>query len=167
MEPDAVQQNSQEGVKQEEEEDEEDETDPTVLAKKQKQLARRGVTFEAKVDPKVHTKQACFVSYNRRKYPTAADFRQLSHMLAFTFQELHAENSLGLKQQETICSELRLWLLLTKPIATTHAPACHAVLRFVMRLGKFGSFAAADEAWQWQHVLTFDQQYSHSMDGTA
>ena len=53
MEPDAVQQNSQEGVKQEEEEDEDDEADPAVLAKKQKQLARRGVTFEAKVDPKV------------------------------------------------------------------------------------------------------------------
>ena len=38
---------------EQEEEEEEDEADPAVLAKKQKQLAKRGVTFEAKVDPKV------------------------------------------------------------------------------------------------------------------
>lgn len=52
MEPDTAQQNSQEGAADQEEEDE-DEADPAVVAKKQKQLAKRGVTFEAKVDPKV------------------------------------------------------------------------------------------------------------------
>ena len=50
MEPDTSQQDAPAG--QDEEEDEE-EADPVLLAKKQKQLAKRGVTFEAKVDPKV------------------------------------------------------------------------------------------------------------------
>lgn len=58
MEPDAAQQESQESAQDAEEEDE-DEADPAVLAKKQKQLAKRGVTFEAKVDPKV---SACLCS---------------------------------------------------------------------------------------------------------
>lgn len=54
MEPDAAaQQESQESAQKPDEEEEEDETDPAILAKKQKQLAKRGVTFEAKVDPKV------------------------------------------------------------------------------------------------------------------
>lgn len=54
MEPDAAaQQESQESVQRQEEEEDEDETDPAILVKKQKQLAKRGVTFEAKVDPKV------------------------------------------------------------------------------------------------------------------
>ena len=53
MEPDAGQQESQESAQGQEEEEEEDEADPAILAKKQKQLAKRGVTFEAKVDPKV------------------------------------------------------------------------------------------------------------------
>ena len=52
MEPDTAQQESQEAAADQEEEEEE-EGDPAVLAKKQKQLAKRGVTFEAKVDPKV------------------------------------------------------------------------------------------------------------------
>ena len=52
MEPEAAQQETQESAQDQEEEDD-DETDPAVLAKKQKQLAKRGVTFEAKVDPKV------------------------------------------------------------------------------------------------------------------
>ena len=56
MEPDTAQQNSQEAADKQEEEEEEDEADPAVLAKKQKQLAKRGVTFEAKVDPKVPEK---------------------------------------------------------------------------------------------------------------
>jgi len=43
MEPDTAQQESQEAAADQE----------AVLAKKQKQLAKRGVTFEAKVDPKV------------------------------------------------------------------------------------------------------------------
>ncbi len=51
MEPDTAQQDSQEAAA--DQEDEEEEGDPAVLAKKQKQLAKRGVTFEAKVDPKV------------------------------------------------------------------------------------------------------------------
>jgi len=51
MEPDTAQQESQEAAADQEEEEEE--ADPAVLAKKQKQLAKRGVTFEAKVDPKV------------------------------------------------------------------------------------------------------------------
>ena len=51
MEPDTAQQESQEAAADQEEEEEE-EADPAVLAKKQKQLAKRGVTFEAKVDPK-------------------------------------------------------------------------------------------------------------------
>lgn len=51
MEPDAAQQESQQAAQEEEDEDE---ADPAVLAKKQKQLAKRGVTFEAKVDPKVN-----------------------------------------------------------------------------------------------------------------
>lgn len=55
MEPDAAQQESQESAQDAEEEDE-DEADPAVLAKKQKQLAKRGVTFEAKVDPKAKKK---------------------------------------------------------------------------------------------------------------
>ena len=53
MEPDTAQQNSQEAADKQEEEEDDDEADPAVLAKKQKQLAKRGVTFEAKVDPKV------------------------------------------------------------------------------------------------------------------
>lgn len=53
MEPDAGQQESQESAQGQEEEEDEDEADPAILAKKQKQLAKRGVTFEAKVDPKV------------------------------------------------------------------------------------------------------------------
>ena len=56
MEPDTTQQESQEAAEKQEEEDEE-EADPAVLAKKQKQLAKRGVTFEAKVDPKVSLSQ--------------------------------------------------------------------------------------------------------------
>ena len=52
MEPDTAQQESQEAAADQEEEEEE-EGDPAVLAKKQKQLAKRGVTFEAKIDPKV------------------------------------------------------------------------------------------------------------------
>ena len=52
MEPDTAQQESQEACADQEEEEEE-EGDPAVLAKKQKQLAKRGVTFEAKIDPKV------------------------------------------------------------------------------------------------------------------
>ena len=61
MEPDAGQQESQESAQDAEEEDE-DEADPAVLAKKQKQLAKRGVTFEAKVDPKV---RACSCTKQR------------------------------------------------------------------------------------------------------
>lgn len=58
MEPDAAaQQESQEAAQKQEEEEEEDETDPAILAKKQKQLAKRGVTFEAKVDLKVTASQ--------------------------------------------------------------------------------------------------------------
>lgn len=53
MEPDTAQQETQESAQGQEEEEDEDETDPVLLAKKQKQLAKRGVTFEAKVDPKV------------------------------------------------------------------------------------------------------------------
>ncbi|DBA97121.1 TPA: hypothetical protein ACH3X1_014891 [Trebouxia sp. C0004] len=53
MEPDTAQQESQEAAADQEEEEEE-EADPAVLAKKQKQLAKRGVMFEAKVDPKVY-----------------------------------------------------------------------------------------------------------------
>ena len=53
MEPDAAQQESQESAQGQEEEEDEDQADPAILAKKQKQLAKRGVTFEAKVDPKV------------------------------------------------------------------------------------------------------------------
>ena len=56
MEPDAAQQESQESAQGQEEEEDEDEADPAILAKKQKQLAKRGVTFEAKVDPKVSPK---------------------------------------------------------------------------------------------------------------
>ncbi len=52
MEVDPTQQDSQQAAGDQEEEDKE-EADPAVLAKKQKQLAKRGVTFEAKVDPKV------------------------------------------------------------------------------------------------------------------
>ena len=52
MEADTAQQESQEAAADQEDEEEE-EGDPAVLAKKQKQLAKRGVTFEAKVDPKV------------------------------------------------------------------------------------------------------------------
>ena len=50
MEPDTAQQDTQEASQEQEEEEE---TDPVMLAKKQKQLAKRGVTFQAKVDPKV------------------------------------------------------------------------------------------------------------------
>ena len=50
MEPDTAQQDTQEASQEQEEEDE---ADPVMLAKKQKQLAKRGVSFEAKVDPKV------------------------------------------------------------------------------------------------------------------
>ena len=57
MEPDAAQQESQESAQGQEEEEDEDETDPALLARKQKQLAKRGVTFEAKVDPKVVARQ--------------------------------------------------------------------------------------------------------------
>ena len=57
MEPDAAQQESQESGEGQEEEEDEDEADPAMLAKKQKQLAKRGVTFEAKVDPKVTARQ--------------------------------------------------------------------------------------------------------------
>ena len=53
MEPDTAQQDTQEATQEQEEEDE---ADPVMLAKKQKQLARRGVSFEAKVDPKVGVK---------------------------------------------------------------------------------------------------------------
>ena len=61
MEPDAAQQESQESAQGQEEEEDEDEADPAILAKKQKQLAKRGVTFEAKVDPKVNARQkACY-----------------------------------------------------------------------------------------------------------
>lgn len=57
MEPDTAQQETQESAQGQEEEEDEDETDPVLLAKKQKQLAKRGVTFEAKVDPKVIDRQ--------------------------------------------------------------------------------------------------------------
>lgn len=50
MEPDTAQQETQEPGQEQEEEDD---ADPVMLAKKQKQLAKRGVTFQAKVDPKV------------------------------------------------------------------------------------------------------------------
>ena len=50
MEPDTAQQDTQEAGQEQEEDDE---ADPVMLAKKQKQLAKRGVSFEAKVDPKV------------------------------------------------------------------------------------------------------------------
>ncbi|KAL3132947.1 hypothetical protein ABBQ38_006860 [Trebouxia sp. C0009 RCD-2024] len=56
MEPDTAQQETQESAQGQEEEEDEDETDPVLLAKKQKQLAKRGVTFEAKVDPKAKKK---------------------------------------------------------------------------------------------------------------
>lgn len=50
MEPDTAHKDAQEAGQEQEEEDD---ADPIMLAKKQKQLAKRGVTFEAKVDPKV------------------------------------------------------------------------------------------------------------------
>lgn len=56
MEPDTAQQDTQEPSQEQEEEDE---ADPVMLAKKQKQLAKRGVTFEAKVDPKVNCRINC------------------------------------------------------------------------------------------------------------
>ena len=59
MEPDTTQ--TQEAAQGQEEEEDEDETDPVLLAKKQKQLAKRGVTFEAKVDPKVINRQKAIV----------------------------------------------------------------------------------------------------------
>ena len=56
MEPDTT---AQEPAQEQEEEEE---ADPVMLAKKQKQLAKRGVTFEAKVDPKVsHNVHVCML----------------------------------------------------------------------------------------------------------
>ncbi|DBA70377.1 hypothetical protein WJX79_010688 [Trebouxia sp. C0005] len=51
MEPDTAQE-----AAADQEEEEEEEADPAVLARKQKQLAKGGVTFEAKVDPKAKKK---------------------------------------------------------------------------------------------------------------
>lgn len=50
-----------------EEEEDEDELDPEVAKKKAKQLARKGITFQAKEDPKVMPRTLGLVTLSRAR----------------------------------------------------------------------------------------------------